>query len=556
MRAKLRSDIMLIRRTVYNLLLEKQIAWMSALYQAVQQKLQMLQQSGIDQLLVATRIGLEKESLRVSHQGGIALTPHPRVLGSALTHPYITTDYSEALLELITPPMDSVREALDFLHDIQTFVYRNIHDEFLWATSMPCVLNGEENIPIAQYGSSNPGMMKTVYRRGLGYRYGKTMQVIAGVHFNYSFPEAFWQAYQQQLGDGQGPRAFVDQQYFGLIRNLLRLGWVIPYLFGASPAVCKSFFAGNKPETMDEFNENTFYEPHATSLRMGDIGYTNAKEGETGVHIDYSGVDEYVDSLSHAIETPCPDYERIGVEVDGYYRQLNSNLLQIENEYYSSVRPKQVLETMEKPTMALKRRGVQYVELRSLDVNAFDPLGINESQLYFLEVFMTFCLLQESPRFHPGEHHDIDFNQSKVAHQGRDPQLILVRDGKDIALHQWLDELLAGMQGVAQMLDRIHQTGVYTKALAEQQAISQDTSQTPSARMLQMMRDNNEGFYHHAQRMSQQHYDYFRNQTLSPEREQMFRTMAAESLQKQQAMESARQPGFAEFLDQYFAQKA
>jgi glutamate--cysteine ligase len=289
---------------------------------------------------------------------------------------------------------------------------------------------------------------------------------------------------------------------------------------------------------------------------MGDIGYTNAKEGETGVHIDYSGVEQYVSSLTHAIETPCPEYERIGIEVEGNYRQLNSNLLQIENEYYSTVRPKQVLQELEKPTLALKRRGVQYVELRSLDVNAFDPMGINEPQLYFLEIFMTFCLLLESPACYPGEQHDIDINQSKVAHQGRDPDLILTCNGKDIPLHQWLDELLAGMGDVAAMLDRIHNTDVYGQALAEQQAISRDTSRTPSARMLAQMRDNDEGFYHYAKRMSQQHYDYFRNETLSPEREQMFRQMAQQSLQQQRELEAEPQPPFGEFLQQYFAQKA
>lgn len=506
--------------------------------------------------MTGTRIGLEKESLRVSQQGGIAQTPHPKALGSALTHPYITTDYSEALLELITPPLNTVREALDFLHDIQTFVYRQLEDEILWATSMPCVLAGADSIPIAQYGSSNRGLMKTVYRRGLGYRYGKTMQVIAGVHFNYSFPDEFWQAYQSMLGDQRELREFKDEHYFGLIRNLLRFGWMIPYLYGASPAVCKSFFAYKKPERMSEFNENTFYEPYATSLRMGDIGYTNAKEGKTGVHIDYSSVAAYVESLTHAIETPYPEYMSLGVEVDGDYRQLNGNLLQIENEYYSSVRPKQILQDMEKPTMALKRRGVQYVELRSLDINAFDPMGINEPQLYFLEIFMTYCLLLDSPVFAEGEHTDIDANQSKVAHQGRNPALMLSRNGEPVILKEWLWDLMQGMQPVAEMLDRIHNTDVYCRALGEQRGITQDISRTPSARMLQQMRDNNEGFYHHAQRMSQQHYDYYQKQQLSAEREQMFLDMAQRSLQQQAELEAMEQPGFGDFLEQYFAQRA
>ncbi|MCG8426389.1 MAG: glutamate--cysteine ligase, partial [Chromatiales bacterium] len=215
--------------------------------------------------------GVEKECLRVSPDGSIAPSPHPQSLGSALTHPYITTDYSEALIEFITPPFVDSADALSFLCDTQKFVYQNLGPETLWATSMPCVLEGGANIPLAQYGSSNAGTMKTVYRRGLGHRYGRVMQVIAGVHFNFSFNTALWPIYQELLGDQQPSRAFIDASYMGLTRNLQRYGWLIPYLFGASPAVCKSFLAG-KPTRLESFDESTYYEPYATSLRMGDIG--------------------------------------------------------------------------------------------------------------------------------------------------------------------------------------------------------------------------------------------------------------------------------------------
>jgi glutamate--cysteine ligase len=136
-------------------------------------------------------VGLEKESLRVAVDGGISDASHPLALGSALTHPYITTDYSETLLEFITPPCASLTGALDFLADIQTYVQRHMDRELLWATSMPCLLKGEQQIPIATYGCSNAGRMKHLYRVGLGYRYGKVMQVIAGVHFNFSLDPGF-----------------------------------------------------------------------------------------------------------------------------------------------------------------------------------------------------------------------------------------------------------------------------------------------------------------------------------------------------------------------------
>ena len=327
-----------------------------SLYQSLQQRLALLAASDIEEALSASKIGLEKESLRVSPEGGISQAPHPIAWGSALTHPQITTDFSEALTELVTPPCNSVVEVIQSLDDIQTFVYRNLDDEILWATSMPCVVAGETSIPLARYGSSNAAQMKTVYRRGLGLRYGRAMQVIAGVHFNYSFSDAFWKRYQQLLDNSDDLQDFISDQYMGVVRNLLRYGWLVPYLFGASPAVCKSFLNGQRT-ILQEFNSNTYYEPYATSLRLGDIGYQNNKEDLAGIKACYDSLDAYVESMQCAINTPFDGYQDIGVKVDGVYQQLNTNILQIENEYYSSVRPKQIVQGDEKPSTALKKKG-------------------------------------------------------------------------------------------------------------------------------------------------------------------------------------------------------
>ncbi|MGD9163263.1 MAG: glutamate--cysteine ligase, partial [Chromatiales bacterium] len=347
------------------------------MYKVSQKRLLRLRQADQARLLRGGLIGIEKEGLRVSPHGCISQKPHPVALGSPLTNRYITTDYSEALTEIITPPSDVRSEPLRFLFAAHHFVYQHLHDEILWSASMPCVVEGDAGIPIAEYGNSNAGLMKTVYRRGLGHRYGRVMQVIAGIHFNYSLSTAFWEFYQESEGDKRGSQAFISEAYFGMLRNLQRFGWLIPYLFGASPAVCKSFLGG-RPTSLESFDEFTYYEPYATSLRMGDIGYQNSKEEGTGIKACYDCLDAYVETLSRAIETPCPIYQAIGVKVDGRHEQLNANILQIENEYYSTVRPKQIPEYMEKPIHALKRRGVRYVELRSLDVNPFNPLGIAE----------------------------------------------------------------------------------------------------------------------------------------------------------------------------------
>jgi glutamate--cysteine ligase len=521
------------------------------LYQLLQQRLSLLANADIEEALATSKIGLEKESLRVLPEGGITQTPHPAAWGSPLTNPLITTDFSEALTELVTPPCDSVTEVIQSLDDIQNFIYRSLDNEILWATSMPCVVAGETGIPLAQYGSSNAAQMKTAYRRGLGLRYGRAMQVIAGVHFNYSFSDALWQRYQQLLNDDGPQQEFISEQYMGLVRNLLRFGWLVPYLFGASPAVCKSFLNGQRT-MLQEFNSNTYFEPYATSLRLGDIGYQNNKEDLAGIKACYDSLDAYIDSMQCAINTPYSGYEEIGVKVDGEYQQLNTNILQIENEYYSSVRPKQVLQGNEKPSTALKKRGVAYVELRSVDVNAFDPHGINAEQLHFLEVFMLFCLLEESPVLSQSEINAIDENLLLTAHQGRQPGLDLRRGDEKISLQDWASELCNAMRAVARLLDRANNCENYFSSVKSQIASVFDPDLTPSARMLAEMNENDEGFFHHAQRMSKYHYHYYKTHDLAEDKIRFFENAAKESLEKQRQIEDEDAISFDDYLQNYF----
>jgi glutamate--cysteine ligase len=510
--------------------------------------------AGGDTALRQGKIGLEKESLRVGPDGSIAQTPHPAPLGSALTHPWITTDYSEALLEFITPPLPGAVEALAFLRDLEQFVYANIDRELLWCSSMPCVVEGEESIPIAQYGTSNAGFMKTVYRRGLGHRYGRVMQVIAGVHFNYSFAEDLWLVYRDVLKDTRPARDFISDSYFGVIRNLQRVGWMIPYLFGSSPAICKSFMCG-KPTILESFNEGSYYGPHATSLRMCDIGYQNRHEYNDGFKASYDNLDVYVETLTRAIETPCPSHEKIGVKVDGEYRQLNPNILQIENEYYSSVRPKQVPEFMEKPTLALKRRGVRYLELRSMDINVYDPLGISEQQCRFAETLIALCLFQDSPVIGSAESSEIDRNLDAVCYRGREPGLELLRDGRPVTLKQWAGEICEAMTEIAALLDAGESAGPYQDTLRAQTEAIADPDRTPSARILADMRERGEGYFGFANRLSQQHRKYFLGLPRDPERFYAIETAVVKSVRDQEKLEAADTRSFDEFLQDYFAQK-
>ncbi|MBT3092411.1 MAG: glutamate--cysteine ligase [Candidatus Thiodiazotropha sp. (ex Lucina pensylvanica)] len=524
------------------------------MYTTLEQRLEKLRQADQAGLLRGGLIGLEKEGLRVSPSGCISQKRHPEALGSALTNRYITTDYSEALTEIITPPSADREEPLRFLSEAHHFLYQHLGDEILWSTSMPCIVESDELIPIAEYGDSNAGMMKTVYRRGLGHRYGRVMQVIAGVHFNYSIPLPFWQVFQNLEQDETPIQTFISESYFAMLRNLQRVGWLIPYLFGASPAVCKSFLGG-RPTTLQVFDEYGYYSPYATSLRMGDIGYQNSKEQGTGIKACYDCLNAYIETLSRAIETPCPIYQAIGVKVDGRYEQLNANILQIENEYYSTVRPKQIPEMMEKPIHALQRRGVRYVELRSLDVNAFHPLGIAEEQIFFIEALMLMCLLHASPAINVAEQKEIDWNELTAAHQGRKPGLMLQRNGEKVALRSWGLEICDAMLPLCEMLEAGMPDNPYSESLMIQRYRLQDADLTPSARMLAEMRDKGESFFQFAQRMSKQHQHTFMQQEHSSQDQLLLGQEATDSWQRQRELEASDRVSFDLFLEDYFAQQ-
>jgi len=500
-------------------------------------------------LFSGMKIGLEKEALRVEQAGYISRQEHPRSLGAPLTHPYITTDYAEALLELVTPPRNSSAKVLEHLEFTQSYVYRHLGHEMLWTTSMPCALESEDDIKLAQYGHSNMGQLKHIYRRGLGHRYGKLMQIIAGIHFNFSFSLPLWQNLHGCSRSAKTLRQFRDQSYMDTIRNIQRYGWLIIYLFGASPAISKSFLGG-VPGSLKKLDFDSFFEPYATSLRMGDIGYTNSKEGKSGFRISYSNIQEYLSSMRRAITTPCSEYEKLGVYKKGEYQQLNCNILQIENEHYSSVRPKQLLQGLEKPVDALQDRGIEYIELRSLDINPYFPSGINLQQMNFLEVFMNFCLLNNSADISLQEQHEINLNQSIVAHRGRKPGLKLQRQGQVLSLKEWGKQIFESLQVVAEQLDLAFACQRYSNAVKQQLKVVEDPNLTPSAKILMEMLEKKESFMAFSLRKSQQHREYFLNLELAEKNKAYLSQIAKESIRKQTIEEKDSQ-SFREFLEQY-----
>jgi glutamate--cysteine ligase len=496
--------------------------------------------------------GIERESLRVTPDGQLAMSPHPHALGSALTHPSLTTDYSEALIELITPAEHDAAITLDKLDELHRFVYGKLDGEILWNNSMPGLLpDTDDGIPIAQYGSSNIGKLKYVYRVGLALRYGRTMQTIAGIHYNYSLNEEVWRLLHADQQSTASAVDFQSERYLALIRNFRRTNWLLMYLFGASPALDRRFLRGRQ-HTLETFDADTLYRPYATSLRMSDLGYSNTT-GQAALRADYDTLHGYLDALAKAVSQPYPPYEKIGTQRDGEWVQINTNVLQIENEFYSTIRPKRITYPGERPLHALAARGVQYVEVRCMDIDPFEPTGIALETARFLDAYLLVCALEESPLLPPEAYCEANQNFGRVTEEGRKPGLELTRNGQPVAMREWADELLAKIELAAKALDALRGDDSHMRSLAAQRAKLGDPSLTPSARVLQTMRDKQQSFLAFGLEQSEAHAAYFRARPLDADATQAFTDLAAQSLEQQAKLEREEVGSFDAFVAAYRA---
>jgi glutamate--cysteine ligase len=513
-----------------------------------------LAQADSGALLRSIARGIEKEGLRITVDGQLAQTPHPAALGSALTHDSITTDYSEALLEFITPVSTSIEASLDNLQDIHSFVYGQLDGEMLWAASMPCIVTGDDGIPVARYGSSNVARMKTVYRFGLGHRYGRLMQAIAGIHYNFSMPPAYWEMTWREAGSPGDLTDYISERYLGLIRNFRRYSWLLIYLFGASPAVCASFLRGRDNHGLQPFDAQgrSLYLPHGTALRMGDLGYNS--EAQKGLNICYNSLDNYIETLCTAIMQPHPAYRDIPSGQNGDYQQLNDSLLQIENEFYSPIRPKRVAHSGETPLNALRRGGVEYVEVRCVDVSPFHPAGLDARQIRFMDTFLLYCLLEDSPQCDDRDQELEAANLEAVVNRGRQPGLQLQSGNGSQPITDWAEQLCAAMEPIARALDNAHGGSDYLTDLRAQRNKVEDPELTPSARILREMREQDLPFFRLAMGYSERWADYYRERPLPGELQHRFEQAASNSIEQQQQVEATDAISFEQYLDNFFSQ--
>lgn len=509
------------------------------------EQLSELTKSGTDLHLKGALHGIEKEGLRVNTNGTLALTPHPSLLGSPLTNGSITTDFSESLLELITPALPEPAEAIEFLNTVHQFTYSHMGDELIWAGSMPCRIEDASIIPLAEFGSSNAGKMKHIYRVGLKNRYGSMMQSIAGIHYNFSLPDQFWQSLQSQKNNTADLQSFRSTSYFTMIRNFRRHSWLLLYLFGASPALSKSFLTG-KDHNLRPLNNETLFLPYATSLRMSDLGYST--DAQASLKICFNHLETYIKSLVEAIHTSYPPYEKIGVKVDGKYRQLADTILQIENEYYSDVRPKRIANTDETPLQALGRRGVQYIEIRNTDINPFLPAGMDLEQALFFDVFLISCLMMDDDILSPTECKKLQSNLQTVTTMGRQPGLRLDTLQGDIDIKDAGKELTDELALTANLLDHLHNTDCYSLAVKAQVQKIEDSSLTPSAMCLNSLIDSNLEYDEWMLQKSMEHRKTFHSMAVNESAFTQFEQEVDKSTIEQKHIEDSDTIDFDDFL--------
>ena len=496
-----------------------------------------------DLTLAHGNLGIERETLRSNPDATLATTPHPTALGSAYTHANITTDYAETLLELVTDPHPTPDAAYAQLLALHRYCAQNIGAETLWPGSMPCILpENSDDIAIGYYGTSNGGKMRRLYREGLGHRYGKTMQMIAGIHYNYSPPAALWT--QLAARDGEtADQDYINRRYMGALRAINRHAWLINYLYGASPAVHDSFAPARA--VLDTLAPHTLGWTGATSLRMSDLGYQN----KTPFTISFNDLATYTRDLASAVSTPAPRFEHLGLyNPDGSRKQISTHILQIANEYYTAARPKQPLRNNELPTLALATRGIAYLELRLTDINPEDPCGISPAQLNVLETYLLYCILHpEGPQDHAVRDEN-DHNRLRTACCGLSNGFTLKQTRRDRPIQDAALELLAAMQPIAARLDAERGGSASSDALAALTREVADKTHLP----YRAQAGNREGFlaYHLAWR--DKHHATL-HQPLPEAERAALTAQAAASLSKQAEIEARPQADFETYLREHFA---
>lgn len=373
-------------------------------------------------------VGLERETLRVDEEGHLANTDHPSIFGDKLANPYISVDYSEQQIEVITPALNKGSEAYTYVQALRDIVDLEAHkkSELLWPNSMPCPMPKDDEISIAQYSDTPAGHEARAYREFLAEKYGKAQQMMSGVHYNFSFPQSLLEALYESENRSLSYREFVDECYLKVVRQYLRYAWVVVYLTGASSAfhcsVLRASCKGFTDLAIERLEGDEAVLTEGTSCRNARFGYRNA----TPLYPDYSSLQAYCASIANFV---------------------NRGDLSEPKELYASMRLKG--SNPANPMEALRSTGVAYLELRAIDVNPLFSAGVDPKDLAFLELFVLYLLLSEEQPLPTDWQIEAERNALLAAEAGRQPNLCLQRAEECIPLVQWADEILDGIDSTA-----------------------------------------------------------------------------------------------------------
>ena len=358
--------------------------------------------------------GLEKEGLRINKKGELSLTPHPKSFGNKLTNPFITTDFSESQVEIVTPTFKSINDVYQCLSFLVDIVNTSIpDDEFIWNQSIPCILPEDDKIPLAYY-EGKKGEESRNYRIKLAKKYGTKKQMISGIHYNFSFKEENIEKLYDKLNPELSYKNFKNEVYLKVVRNYLRYKWLIIYLTGCSVA-CHSSFTEECLQLMKlDDNNGGFYSNQGPSFRNSKIGYKN-------------------------LEALFPRYDSINNFVDDVNTYIKKGILSEAKELYTQIRlkptnPSEYLDS-------LKEDGILYLEVRSIDINPFDKCGISKEDMEFVHLFIIYLLLKNESEYNYWQQEGL-LNEELVAESAFNQDTRLLKDGKKIQLSVWASEII------------------------------------------------------------------------------------------------------------------
>ncbi|MCJ0593484.1 hypothetical protein MMJ50_12565, partial [Enterococcus cecorum] len=352
--------------------------------------------------LLKGNFGIEREGLRCDESGNLSMKNHPKVFGDKLSNPYITTDFSESQMELITPTFKSTEETYKFLSALYDIVAMEIEDEYLWPQSMPCIIPEDNKIPIARFSDNKLGKTASEYREKLLQKYGGKKQLLSGIHYNFSFNEKFIKKLYENSDKALDYKHFKNKIYLKVSRNYLRYRWLLIYLLGGTGTVHETYIE-DCVRQLEEVGEGGFSNEGALSYRNSECGYTNEHE----LFPSYNSVEEYVESLNRfikegLIESPRELYSQIRLKAKGNYSLMDS----------------------------LIEDGISYLEYRSIDINPFDKAGISLEDLEFINIFNLFLLIENESNYERWQEDALE-NQNIIARYGQN-KVTLKKDGNPI----------------------------------------------------------------------------------------------------------------------------